>query len=145
MKIETKFNCGDKVWQIHNGTRAVLIKCPFCGGTGTIVGADGTSQMCPKCYGKKNRTEHKPVKWRVAERITIGQVRAKYTGESEGDQDTIFDNYGPQSEKYTEKYMCEETGIGSGTLYYVHTLFADKSEAQVECDRLNAEAEKEAA
>ncbi len=46
---------------------------------------------------------------------TIGTVRVEVTeSKGNGDPDEIFDNYKPQS-KYVEQYMCEETGIGSGS------------------------------
>jgi len=34
------------------------------------------------------------------------------------------------------RYMCEETGIGSGTLYYDETLFSTHKEADVEAKKI---------
>ena len=35
--------------------------------------------------------------------------------------------------------MCEETGIGSGSIHYGNRLFLTIEDAQVECDRRNEE------
>ncbi len=62
------------------------------------------------------------------------------TGESEGlDPESMFMNYGSQKYEYIEQYMCAETGIKSGTLYYANMLFATEEEAQKLCDKRNNE------
>lgn len=61
---------------------------------------------------------------------TVGQVRVTVTN-SNGDPDSMFDNYKPQSGR-EEKYMCEETGIGSGSIYTLgEHIFATREEALV--------------
>lgn len=68
--------------------------------------------------------------------LTVGQVRVCLT-DSKGINDgyvecinVAFDNYKPQ-QSYTEEYMCEETGIGSGTVYtWGKSAFLTETEAQ---------------
>jgi len=60
--------------------------------------------------------------------LTIGQVGATLT-DSPGIGDTIFDNYSAQK-KYEERYMCIETGIGSGSVYNEKNLFKNATQAE---------------
>lgn len=62
---------------------------------------------------------------------TVGQVRVTFT-DSKGVNDGAvepgcsiqFDNYKPQK-SYEEGYMCDETGIGTGTVHYIgKSIFA---------------------
>lgn len=74
---------------------------------------------------------------------TVGQIRIQYT-KSRGVNDgytvsgcsVAFDNYKPQPESYEEVYMCDETGINSGTL---HTLGKSIFATKEECELANAE------
>lgn len=49
------------------------------------------------------------------QRLTVGQAQVIVT-DSPGVPGSIFDNYKPQS-NYEERYMCVETGIGSGSVF----------------------------
>jgi hypothetical protein len=63
------------------------------------------------------------------QQVTIGQIRVEHT-HSKGHRTGSFvgDNYKPQK-KHEEQYMCEETGIGSGTVYTLgENIFATKEE-----------------
>ena len=57
--------------------------------------------------------------------MTIGKVSVEYI-DSKG-MDGFGDNYSPQHGR-VEKYMCDETGVGSGTVYAGEHLFATKEE-----------------
>lgn len=68
--------------------------------------------------------------------LTIGQIRVCLTdsrGINGGDPEGIgveFHNYMPQKE-YVEEYMCEETGIGSGSVYTLgESAFLTKDEME---------------
>ena len=53
MKIETKFNIGDKVEYkigVRNGRE--LVPCTFCDGSGKISGYDNSVSFCPVCNGR---------------------------------------------------------------------------------------------
>jgi len=59
---------------------------------------------------------------------TIGQVNVQATNSPGIEGEDMFDNYKPQK-GYVEKYMCIETGIGTGTLWQPElNLFATKEE-----------------
>lgn len=69
-----------------------------------------------------------------SEEMTIGRVEVTVT-QSTGDDEQMFGNYKSQS-GYVEKYMCTESGIGSGSVYTVgEHIFGTKEE----CDVANAE------
>lgn len=71
--------------------------------------------------------------------VTIGQIRIEHT-DSKGDSSYSFgDNYKHQK-GYVEQYMCDETGVGSGTVYTLGEHIFATSE---ECAAANAERIKE--
>jgi len=60
--------------------------------------------------------------------LTIGRVTIEDTNSPGIPGEQVFDNYKPQL-KYTECYMCIETGIGSGTVYeYGRHIFKSRKE-----------------
>lgn len=62
---------------------------------------------------------------------TVGKIIIEHTDSPGREGEEMFDNYKPQNE-YIERYMCVETGIGSGTLYDVGKhIFATKEECGV--------------
>ncbi len=141
MNIETRFAGGDRVWHITRGKTRYWEPCAFCGSVGKIQGKDEVWTSCPKCYGKLGKYQYKDEEsWHIVDGspLTIGQVQLTHTFEWEGSSDE-FDNYGRQEEKTEERYMCRETGIGSGTLYYSNRLCASEEEALAECTRRDKE------
>jgi hypothetical protein len=64
---------------------------------------------------------------------TIGYVRVEIT-DAKGQPDSIFDNFKAKKCR-EEKYMMEETGIGSGNVYPVDQLFATRQEAEIEAQK----------
>jgi len=66
---------------------------------------------------------------------TIGQVQVIFTDSPGVEQeDIVFDNYKKQS-GYDERYMCIETGVGSGSVYTLNEhIFATRKA----CDKANA-------
>jgi len=46
--------------------------------------------------------------------------------------------------KIEESYMCRETGVHSGSVYYIRNLLPSKESAQIECDQRNEELRIEA-
>lgn len=68
--------------------------------------------------------------------LTIGMIRVEHT-DSPGLGETVFDNYKPK-QSYEERYMCVETGIGTGTLFYVDDLYPTVEEAAAACEQKNA-------
>jgi len=63
------------------------------------------------------------------QKVTIGQVRVSVTDSPGRPGEELFDNYKAQKE-FEESYMCVETGIGSGTVFYLgKSCFLTKEEA----------------
>jgi len=144
MKFESKYNFGDKPFKISLSTEKSFETCSFCGGNKNIIGQDLKSRMCPECMGRGGKTVYLDKKWNIVAQITIGDIKIRHRCKSIGqDPDSMFDNYGPQDEERKESYMCYETGIGSGSIHYVDTLWPTKEEAQTECDRRNLEMKSE--
>ena len=132
MKLESKYDLGDIVWSITDPPAPkIWVRCTFCEGyehPGSsfgdrlqVVGADGETANCPVCkgYGGESVSTGKK-RWELNERLTIGLVQVRVTGSDR-----------------EETYMCKETGVGSGRVYYVHKLYADPDAAQRVCDMRN--------
>lgn len=67
--------------------------------------------------------------WKHPQQVTIGQIRVVHTdSKGSGSFSFVGDNYKPQK-GYSEEYMCDETGIGSGTVYtFGNNIFVTKEE-----------------
>lgn len=129
-----KFNIGDKVWHAHVGRSQVKEKCPDCIGEGVwhcrLPNGEDLDITCPTCagaWGELRGYVHRQEITGSVRQMTIGSVRL----------DTSSEN--PIS------YMCVETGVGNGNVWYEPDLFADKAEAEaaigpmVEAARVAAE------
>lgn len=124
--LTTKFNVGDVVWRPHARQIDITHPCPDCLGLGKwqaiSPGGRGYLFACPRCSrwaSSDARIGLMDSRWEPhASRLTIGSV-----GFSPED--------GP-------RYMCVETGIGSGNVYYEHDLFesedAAMTAAKAECE-----------
>ena len=137
MRITTKFDFKDKVFSILKKQKSEWVKCGFCGGEGKVIGMDKKDRICPYCYGERGHSIHIGVGWEINETLTIGEIRVEHRCSNISYDGTIFDNYGSQDEKYTEAYMCYETGIGSGTLHDVDNIFSTEKKALEECQYRN--------
>jgi len=120
MKFESKYNLDDTVYTIWSNQKQNIVKCPTCEGKGSYTLKDSIERSCPECYGRKTKTIFEKESWKIQKTLTIGQIRIQET-----------------EEEKEIKYMCYETGIGSGTIYSEETLFATKEKAQKECDTIN--------
>jgi len=124
MKLESKYDLGDKVFWIQKRQTTVHYTCKFCEGEKKVTGANNQKRNCPDCYGYGQKTKPGPIKWQVHEQeLTIGQVRIK-----------VVANYILHYEDETD-YMCLETGVGSGSIYREEDLFPTKEEAEAECKK----------
>ena len=117
--ITTKFGVGDVVYFANTTTEAKAHPCPDCLGSRTWEArspAGGVFKVaCPRCDANYQSNRALNLKYSVwtgtARRLTIGLVRANAGGDR------------------GHEYMCHETGIGSGSLYYEDRLFATEEEA----------------
>jgi len=112
---------GDKIYVGECEYSSDFISCPDCLGTlkWTVVFADGEAleiacQTCKRGYesssGKIEVNKNKP----VVRHLTIGSVR--------------FDD----ADKYPYSYMCNETGVGSGRVFYENSVFDNYKDALFE-------------
>lgn len=136
MDITTKYSVGDTVFVGRSQWGSKPVTCPDCKGTGKwkIVANDGpngswnvTCQTCRNWgagsgYGTGKVKESTRVA--VTEQRTIGSVQIN-THEDCHDSGV--------------RYMCMETGVGSGQIYPEKALFATREEAQAYADAQVAE------
>jgi hypothetical protein len=116
--ITTKYSVGDIVFHAGTTTEAKQHPCPDCDGSRkwkaiSPVGGEyefGCPRCCARYHGKDDLridyTAHVP----SVRRLTIGSVS--------------FNSYGDGT-----RYMCQETGVGSGSLYEEDRLFETEAEA----------------
>lgn len=132
MILTSKYDLNQKVYKIWRLTETIGTPCGVCSGTGRLALVNGGSVPCthayksPHCDNGKVRTElvHR---WAVTAILTIGQVRAQATvprGCLSDDDNGV-------------RYMCYETGVGSGTVHNERDLFATRDEALAECEARN--------
>lgn len=124
--IKTKYNLKQVVYKAYCENKAYHVKCEDCDGTGfwQVTGKDVKvgCQICNKderywnTPGKIERHKYFP---RV-QKLTIGQIQA-----------TV--GHYPQI-----RYMCKETGLGSGTLWHEKSL-TDSEEIAIEASKILAE------
>lgn len=128
-----KFAIGQTVWRATMRHSAASWPCPDCAGTGlwkvTTAANDTLTLSCGRCGGSSCSSEGIPsLRYEKREpsvqSLTIGSVRidtADYDGE-------------------TVKYMCRETGIGSGSVYRESELHDTEAAAQAIADTMAIEA-----
>jgi hypothetical protein len=120
MVLTSKYDIGDVVYSVQVESVDVRHTCPECLGakewTITTPAGNSVTVECPTCsYGYTVRgfiikSQINPIPCR----LTIGQVRYESGFDGEG---MMF------------KYMCDETGIGSGTIWKESELFSTEAEA----------------
>ncbi len=100
----------------------------FCNGTASIT-INKITRQCPECYGQRGCTTYETKAWNVVidkfkqpQKLTIGQIRLEHTERT-------------KELKWTA--MCNETGVGSGTIHDVSLFFTTLKAAQKECDLRN--------
>lgn len=125
MIIETRFDAGDIVFRPYVNTCSTQIPCPDCLGSkhwdAKLPNGEVIPIGCPTCehgYEHRGTISAGTVDGSV-QRLTIGTVGLE--------EDHSTENRGT-----VERYMCEETGIGSGSVHYGYNLFATYEEAEAE-------------
>lgn len=130
-----KFRKGDKVWRAWSSTQSAQHPCPDCLGTkkwSCTSPAGHTMEMrCPRCdrdnYNDALRLGYTKHTFGVRE-LTIGSVSI---------------NTAPCRGDHPVSYMCEETGIGSGSIYYEDQLHTTREEAEAAQAVLTSERQSE--
>jgi len=128
MQINTQFSLDDVVWRVKRISVQVWHKCAFCTGNGMVVGADGTSQECPKCRGLGGEAEYIQLDpWCVSGPLTITSVEVRHY-------------YKRRDATYEERYKTHEAGRPGGGAYELGraNLFGTEQAAIDYVDRANA-------
>lgn len=133
--IETKYAINDKVWLAHTDIHRKQHNCPDCLGEKEwkVSSPAGGKFMvnCPRCNANYQSykdldlyyNEYAP----YAKQLTVGSVRT----DSHDDRKV--------------SYMCKETGVGSGSVYYEEDLYDTEEQAlraaRLKADKQNSEVE----
>ena len=112
---EVKYRIGQVVWQARSVWSPKIIKCKVCAGLGTVNAKIPRKKSyvnikCPECNGTRSIISEDYSFHSHVKKLTIGSIQ--------------IDTY-----RQTVKYMMNETGVGSGTLYYQDELFSTEEEA----------------
>ena len=112
-----KYALGDKVWTANISMKKVDSPCPDCMGSkkweATSPAGESFAFDCPTCARTHDYTLRHQVPEFAIRQLTIGSVQINTT-----DEEPV-------------RYMCHETGIGSGTLWGESKLSADEEGAKV--------------
>jgi hypothetical protein len=122
---EVKYAIGDTVYRPEVGAHKVEVTCPDCAGDGfwtaTMSGDPEPQKIsCPTCSRGWEGSTGKVSQWESngsVKKLTIGSVRLD-TNATRGDD--------PVS------YMCEETGVGSGSIHDQRDLYPTFEGAEAE-------------
>lgn len=126
MNIITKFSLGDRVYWINRERKHSWEKCEHCE-DGFLRTKKGNSVKCSFCSYDENHYgyiyTHTKEAYRISQHypiLTIGQVRCEIS-----------------KDKKEVSYMCNESGVGTGSAFYQKDLFLSEENAQKECDKRN--------
>lgn len=120
--ITTKYSVGDKVFHASTTTERKKHPCPDCKGerkwtAKSPAGSEYTFD-CPRCSASYNSDRDLTLDYSAfvpsVRRLTIGSVQF---------------NSAPDSWNNGARYMCQETGVGSGSVYSESDLFLTEEEA----------------
>lgn len=118
MTLKTKFKMGESVFVIIYSSKQNTVLCDNC------LGQKQQGWSCQKCFNRGSITEWIDHKWCLYDECCPGKI-GKITVE------LYHDN------KQHNKYMLDETGIGSGTVWDEDQLFRSQREAELECEKRN--------
>jgi len=142
MGHEFKYELGDRVHTIGHGSERIRITCKACDGKGNLIGADKGEYYCNQCAGDGYNHEFTPSAWDInLNTLTIGQQRVQITRDRIALDEDFNSTYETVIE---EEYMCQETGVGSGSVYKLAKLYPSAAAARKECKRLNEEQRRKA-
>jgi hypothetical protein len=137
-----KYAIGDVVFYATTHQTSEKLPCPDCLDTRewtvTTKTGEAFAVTCQRCVDSYRRAETPSLTrntWKPSTRtLTIGKITIE-AGHTDVRRDPIT-------------YMCHETGVGSGSVYYESNLFATEAEAlvagQAEADALKAQWEAKA-
>lgn len=120
--LTTKYSVGDTVFRAGTVSERKQHPCPDCLGSRkwTAASPAGTEYQfpCPRCSAQYNSDRDLQLDYSAfvpsVERLTIGSIQV---------------NTAPGSYDTGNRYMCRETGIGSGSVYNEDDLFETEEAA----------------
>lgn len=120
--LETRYSVGDTVWFAGSTTERKQHPCPDCLGSrkwrATSPAGGEFDFGCPRCTANYHGDRYLSLDYTVhaprVQRLTIGSVGI----------DTDYNTGLPRP-----KYMCRETGVGSGSVYSEDDLFPTEEDA----------------
>lgn len=124
MKIETRVDVGDLVYRASADWSNKQVQCPDCLGTRSweahLPNGEIIPITCPACeYGFESRGT-----------VLVGEVVGSVARLTVGSCEVEMDRREGHEGELAERYMCEETGVGSGTVHYGHDLCESHAEAE---------------
>lgn len=112
MLIDIQYAIDDIVEFIHSGSSTTKCTCGFCGGSGEIVGLDGSKDECPRCEGK-GFTEYLS-KCDLTYVEPIKDIRVQWR---EGIEPEVF--YQPQGWSWSQTWIPQKDVVGKvGEQFY---------------------------
>ncbi len=122
--LTTKYSIGDVVWRAGTTTERKQHPCPDCNETRkwkAISPAGGEYEFrCPRCAASYSSDQDMSLAYTASvpsvQRLTIGSIQY---------------NTEPGSYDHGARYMCRETGVGSGSVYNEDELFETEEAATV--------------
>ncbi len=120
--ITTRYSIGDCVWHANTMTDVKQHPCPDCNNTrqwqAVSPAGNEYSFACPRCTARYAGHNQASLKYMahvpLVQQLTIGSIQYNSAADS-------WDN--------RTRYMCRETGVGSGSVYDEARLFATEAEA----------------
>jgi hypothetical protein len=128
--LDIKYAVGDKVWFSSTKDETRQHPCPDCLGKRSwkVIAPAGTEYdvSCPRCSASYQSNRSLNLSYNVyaphVDQLTIGSVQTNTADD-------------PDSRV---KYMCVETGVGSGSVYKQSLLHKTREEAQVASEQICA-------
>lgn len=129
MNIAPKYEIGQLVYFGHGDIGEHYVECPDCRGSCvwsvTTPAGDTFEVPCSTCEYERPAGRIRTYEPQgEVKTLTIGSIRI----------DTADDN--------PVQYMCIETGVGSGAIYYERDLFVDQDEAAAHAKQMAAKRAK---
>ena len=120
--LTTKYSIGDVVWRAGTTTERKQHPCPDCQGSrkwkATSPAGGEYEFRCPRCSASSTSDHDMSLAYTasvpIVQRLTIGSIQY---------------NTEPGSYDHGARYMCRETGVGSGSVYSEDELFETEEAA----------------
>lgn len=118
----SEYGIGDTVFNTRFWGTSNKVTCELCKGKKNVeVVGSPLKASCPSCRSQGYTWGKQNISWYAIQSLTIGLVNIVA---------------GPKKPKVS--YMAEETGVGSGTIYYEDQLYSTHEDALAACSAIGA-------